>query len=98
MATSSEDAAQQMRQAVRQCSVKACSTESGTAETRCFWGKIKGFTNINSAPDGAYQADQTMLTFQQIILKLQEYWDKQGCALLQPYDMEVGAEIGRAHV
>ena len=31
-----------------------------------------------------------MLTFQQIILRLQEYWDKQGCALLQPYDMEVG--------
>ena len=32
-----------------------------------------------------------MLTFQQIILKLQAYWDAQGCALLQPYDMEVGA-------
>ena len=32
-----------------------------------------------------------MLTFQQIILRLQEYWDKNGCALLQPYDMEVGA-------
>jgi glycyl-tRNA synthetase alpha chain len=32
-----------------------------------------------------------MLTFQQIILALNEYWDTQGCALLQPYDMEVGA-------
>jgi len=32
-----------------------------------------------------------MLTFQQIILSLNQYWDKQGCALLQPYDMEVGA-------
>jgi glycyl-tRNA synthetase alpha chain len=32
-----------------------------------------------------------MLTFQQIILTLQNYWDQQGCALLQPYDMEVGA-------
>ena len=32
-----------------------------------------------------------MLTFQEIILRLQEYWDKNGCALLQPYDMEVGA-------
>ena len=32
-----------------------------------------------------------MLTFQQIILRLQEYWDRHGCALLQPYDMEVGA-------
>jgi glycyl-tRNA synthetase alpha chain len=36
-----------------------------------------------------------MLTFQQIILTLQQYWDKQGCALLQPYDMEVGA--GTSH-
>lgn len=36
-----------------------------------------------------------MLTFQQIILRLQEYWDHQGCALLQPYDMEVGA--GTSH-
>jgi glycyl-tRNA synthetase alpha chain len=32
-----------------------------------------------------------MLTFQKIILRLQDYWDKRGCALLQPYDMEVGA-------
>ena len=37
----------------------------------------------------------TMLTFQQIILKLQSYWDAQGCALLQPIDMEVGA--GTSH-
>jgi glycyl-tRNA synthetase alpha chain len=36
-----------------------------------------------------------VLTFQQIILNLQSYWDKQGCALLQPYDMEVGA--GTSH-
>ena len=36
-----------------------------------------------------------MLTFQQVILKLQEYWAAQGCALLQPYDMEVGA--GTSH-
>jgi glycyl-tRNA synthetase alpha chain len=36
-----------------------------------------------------------MLTFQKIILMLQNYWDKQGCALLQPYDMEVGA--GTSH-
>jgi glycyl-tRNA synthetase alpha chain len=36
-----------------------------------------------------------MLTFQQVILKLQDYWDRQGCALLQPYDIEVGA--GTSH-
>ena len=32
-----------------------------------------------------------MLTFQQFILRLNQYWDRHGCALLQPYDMEVGA-------
>lgn len=36
-----------------------------------------------------------MLTFQQIILNLQSYWHTQGCALLQPLDMEVGA--GTSH-
>ncbi len=32
-----------------------------------------------------------MLTFQQLILRLNEFWDRQGCVLLQPYDMPVGA-------
>ena len=32
-----------------------------------------------------------MLTFQEIVLRLQNYWNAQGCALLQPYDMEMGA-------
>jgi glycyl-tRNA synthetase alpha chain len=32
-----------------------------------------------------------MLTFQDLILKLQSYWGSKGCALLQPYDMEMGA-------
>jgi len=32
-----------------------------------------------------------MLTFQQIILRLNEYWDQHHCVLLQPYDMEMGA-------
>ena len=35
------------------------------------------------------------LTFQDIILKLQNYWANHGCAILQPYDMEVGA--GTSH-
>jgi glycyl-tRNA synthetase alpha chain len=29
--------------------------------------------------------------FQALILKLQSYWARQGCVILQPYDMEVGA-------
>jgi len=31
------------------------------------------------------------MTFQELILALQEYWANQGCVLQQPYDMEVGA-------
>jgi glycyl-tRNA synthetase alpha chain len=31
------------------------------------------------------------MNFQDLILRLQSYWGRQGCALLQPYDMEVGA-------
>jgi glycyl-tRNA synthetase alpha chain len=30
-------------------------------------------------------------SFQEIILRLQAYWAGKGCAVLQPYDMEVGA-------
>ena len=29
--------------------------------------------------------------FQDVILRLQSYWAATGCAVLQPYDMEVGA-------
>ncbi|NOX40988.1 MAG: glycine--tRNA ligase subunit alpha [Alphaproteobacteria bacterium] len=29
--------------------------------------------------------------FQEVILRLQAYWAAKGCAILQPYDMEVGA-------
>ena len=35
------------------------------------------------------------ITFQEIIIKLQAYWADQNCALVQPYDMEVGA--GTSH-
>ena len=31
------------------------------------------------------------LSFQDIIIKLQSFWGKNGCVLLQPYDLEVGA-------
>ena len=30
-------------------------------------------------------------SFQELILRLQAYWAAQGCAILQPYDMEMGA-------
>ncbi|WP_112718615.1 glycine--tRNA ligase subunit alpha [Moritella yayanosii] len=34
-------------------------------------------------------------TFQGLILALQDYWARQGCAIVQPFDMEVGA--GTSH-
>lgn len=30
-------------------------------------------------------------TFQDLILRLQQYWAQQGCSILQPYDIEMGA-------
>ena len=33
----------------------------------------------------------TVLSFQNLIFNLQKFWDKQGCIILQPYDIEVGA-------
>jgi glycyl-tRNA synthetase alpha chain len=37
------------------------------------------------------EGSDTPKSFQEIILRLQSYWARQGCAILQPYDMEVGA-------
>ena len=37
------------------------------------------------------QASPGFLTFQDLILKLQEYWAERGCVIMQPYDMEMGA-------
>ncbi len=34
---------------------------------------------------------KNILSFQDAILSLQKYWSKQGCVILQPYDLEVGA-------
>ena len=37
------------------------------------------------------ETNDKILTFQEIILKLQQFWADQGCVVLQPLDMEVGA-------
>jgi hypothetical protein len=36
------------------------------------------------------RADQT-LSFQDLILRLHGFWSRQGCVILQPYDVEMGA-------
>ncbi|WP_348656938.1 glycine--tRNA ligase subunit alpha, partial [uncultured Sphingobium sp.] len=40
---------------------------------------------------GPSVATSKALSFQDLILTLHAYWGKQGCVILQPYDMEVGA-------
>ena len=37
------------------------------------------------------QTKNKILTFQALIFKLQQFWAEQGCVVLQPLDMEVGA-------
>ena len=34
---------------------------------------------------------KNFISFQDLIFNLQKFWDKQGCIILQPYDLEVGA-------
>jgi glycyl-tRNA synthetase alpha chain len=45
----------------------------------------------SAVPTGASAAIGQPRSFQDIILALQAYWAANGCAILQPYDMEVGA-------
>ncbi|HUS97384.1 MAG TPA: glycine--tRNA ligase subunit alpha [Hyphomicrobiaceae bacterium] len=42
-------------------------------------------------PAGAGAALDPRNSFQDLILTLQQFWASQGCVVLQPYDMEVGA-------
>lgn len=37
------------------------------------------------------QTTAAVRTFQDLILALQSFWAEQGCVVLQPYDMEMGA-------
>jgi glycyl-tRNA synthetase alpha chain len=37
------------------------------------------------------QEASAVLSFQDLILKLQQYWAERGCVILQPYDKEMGA-------
>src|SRR5262245_24193298 len=61
-----------------------CSHPVATARTvysRALWGLNAHAMKIGRAPR----------TFQELIFALQHYWSRQGCVILEPYDMEVGA-------
>ncbi len=50
--------------------------------------------NKKSAPESNWQRPGNLnpeRSFQDLILTLQQFWAAQGCVVLQPYDMEVGA-------
>ena len=52
-----------------------------------LWNEAMPRVSVVNTPSllpgsGLASAPNLMLTFQQIILKLQSYWDAQGCALL----------------
>jgi glycyl-tRNA synthetase alpha chain len=46
--------------------------------------------SLSAAPNSDASLDPTR-SFQALILTLQNFWARQGCVILQPYDMEVGA-------
>jgi glycyl-tRNA synthetase alpha chain len=61
-----------------------------------LWGNCQHCTLYYPAckphqPIQIHAVSDTPKTFQALILALQNYWSRQGCALLQPFDMEVGA-------
>ena len=45
----------------------------------------------NKNASGRAQVKQKGLTFQELLLRLEEYWTRRDCILQQPYDVEVGA-------
>src|SRR5918993_3663157 len=45
---------------------------------------------IVAGAKGQFLASQP-LSFQKLILTLHDYWSAQGCVILQPYDIEMGA-------
>ena len=48
-------------------------------------------TSAKTTTSPALPALRPKAAFQDLILTLQQFWAAQGCAILQPYDMEVGA-------
>ena len=63
-----------------------------THGSRSAHGHDRSETSRIRLPSTRCAANNTStMNFQDVILTLQTYWGRQGCALLQPYDMEVGA-------
>lgn len=44
-----------------------------------------------------HKQSKSIVTFQSLIQKLNDYWSRQGCLIVQPYDLEVGAGTFSPH-
>ncbi len=79
-------------QIIRDC--PPLGTRSGLAfhTTHRYTYAVSFHTNRGLVVNRASTQHQNgILTFQDLIFTLQNYWAKQGCVILQPYDMEMGA-------
>jgi len=54
-------------------------------------GPAKGAGQASQSAPATGNGLQPTRSFQDLILTLQQFWGEQGCVVLQPYDMEVGA-------
>lgn len=48
-------------------------------------------TSVDKNPGASRDAKRKGLAFQDLLLKLEQYWTRRDCILQQPYDIEVGA-------
>src|SRR5947208_4222591 len=68
---------------------------AGLGRTAARGGPLRGARRILARSLGSESPSMKIgrapRTLQELIFALQHYWSKQGCVILQPYDMEVGA-------
>src|SRR6476646_6790788 len=74
---------------VRRNSQKPHRTSAPMSKTNAA-KKIASAADAAAAPS-SLPALRPKVAFQDLILTLQQFWGSQGCVVLQPYDMEVGA-------
>ena len=53
--------------------------------------RIAALTSQDPSAMGRAMSDGRAMCLQDMILALHEYWGAQGCLILQPYDMRMGA-------
>jgi len=67
---------------------RACARSASASGSRAMRG-ARG--ERPEARGGCVERSRAPRTFQEILLRLEQFWSDRGCALLQPYSSEVGA-------